>query len=83
LEVVESCNNQPRERERERESKRERERERKREREKERERRRREVAHLAAAANYYEMVVAARGKEGRKKADLFVCGTATMTLDVR
>ena len=41
------------------------------------------MAHLAAAANYYEMVVAARGKEGRKKADLFVCGTATMTLDVR
>ncbi len=38
---------------------RERERERVREREKERERRRREVAHLAASANYYEMVVVA------------------------
>ena len=50
---MESCNNQPQERERERE------RERVREREKERERRRREVAHLAASANYYEMVVVA------------------------
>ena len=47
------------EKERERERERERDKEKERERVRERERRRRKVAHLAAAANYYEMVVVA------------------------